>query len=163
MDFDKFHFPDSRRIQISAELAAERILADRDEIIIVNSQEARDTAEAAEKYGKSPAPPTPSASALEGLGLRALPSAAPAPKGQPVQIRYSNRVPSPFRTSSSCRDILGKLSGLKGYCYQSREHSVPTPTQPLGNYASVQSGAGAYSHRINFGSPSVAASARYVR
>ena len=147
LDFDKFHFPDSRRIRISPELAAERVLADRDEVVIVTEGERRDTVEAAAANGR----------------LRALPAPASAPKGQRVPLRFSNRVPTPFRISSSCRDILGKLSGLRGYCHQSREHSVPTPTQPLGNYASVQSGAGAYSHRINFGSPSVAAPARYVR
>ena len=146
LDFEKFHFPDSRRIRLPAELAAERVLADRDEVVIVNSQEARDIAEAAEANGK----------------LRALP-AAHAPKGQPVQNRYRNRVPNPFRISSSCRDILGKLSGLRGYCHQSREHSVPTPTQRLGNYASVQTGGATYSHSIKFGSPPVAGPARYVR
>ena len=141
LDFDKFHFPDSRRIQLPKELAAERVLADRDEIIIVNAQEARDVKEAAEANARLP-----------NGRLRALPG--PAPKGQPVQTRYSsNRVPSPLPISSSCRDILGKLSGLKGYCFQSREHSVPAPTQPLGNYASVQSAGAAYSHNINLGSP----------
>ena len=150
LDFDKFHFPDSRRIQLPKELAAERVLADRDEIIIVNAQEARDVKEAAEANARLP-----------NGRLRALPG--PAPKGQPVQNRYRNRVPNPFRISSSCRDILGKLSGLRGYCYQSREHSVPTPTQRLGNYASVQTGGATYSHRIKFGSPPVAGPARYVR
>ena len=152
LDFEKFHFPDSRRIQLPKELAAERVLADRDEIIIVNSQEARDTAEAVEAYGP-----------LRPRGLLPTPSDATV-KGQPVQIRYnSSRVPKPILNSNSCRNILGKLKGLRGYCYQTREHSVPTPTQRLGNFAIGAGGRFAGFGKYGYGSPTVAEPARYVR